>query len=87
MKVLIVGMLALVSAQAFCADLNTTIHDIEVNKNAKCTKTKTSWGLNLGGALGVTFFTVKYHCQSNTGDFDLKVRMRNGNVRKVIYTK
>lgn len=85
MKKIILAMSLIFSAQVFAADLETTIRDIEIKENAKCTKTDTSTAICLGGAqYGLCYYNVKFVCESNSGTFSLKVKMKNSTVRKVI---
>lgn len=85
MKFIAIAALSLLSLNTFAADLNSTIKDIEIEKNAKCTKIKTGSSISFGGEW--YYYTVKYSCVSNKDDFALKIRMRNNVVRKVVYVK
>lgn len=87
MKFIIIAALSMFSVASFAKDLDSTIRDIEIDRNAKCSKIKTSWGLNLGGPFGPTYYTVHYSCLTNDSDFGLKVRMRDSKVRKVIFVQ
>lgn len=84
MKKIILAISFIFSTQIFAADLATTIRNIEIKENAKCTKTDTSTALCLGGAQGVCYYNVKFSCVSNSGTFSLKVKMKNSTVRKII---
>ena len=85
MKKMILAISLLASTQIFAADLESTIRDIEIKENAKCTKTETSGAFCLGGAqYGLCFYNVKFVCESNSGIFSLKVKMKNSKVRKVV---
>ena len=81
----------LFTATAFAKDLSTVVKEIEMDKNAKCSETRTSFGLCLGSAelAGVCYYSVKFDCAANSGDFGLKIKMKsvfgNATVRKVVY--
>jgi hypothetical protein len=92
MKLALILMLSVFSMSVFAKDLSEVIREIEVNRNAKCTEGRTSFGLCLGTGNGVSatcFYSVKFDCVSNEGDFSLKVKMKSifgkSKVRKVIY--
>jgi hypothetical protein len=92
MKLLAIVLFSIFTTASFASDLSSTIKDIEMDKNAKCTETSTSWGLCFGiapGTGGTCFYSVKFDCTSNSGDFGLKVKMKSvfgkTSVRKVIY--
>jgi hypothetical protein len=86
MKYLVIAFISIFTTTAFASDLASTIKEIEMNKNAKCTQTSTSMGVCL---TATCFYSVKFECVSNSGDFDLKVKMKSipgkTTVRKVIF--
>ncbi len=49
MKFIVIAAISLFSVTSFAKDLESTINKIEVDNNAKCTKIKTSMGINFGG--------------------------------------
>lgn len=88
MKKLLLLSALILSSSAFASDLETTIKEIESDRNARCEKVDTSMGVCFGPTnMNVCFYSVKFDCVSNDGNFSLKVKMKNSKVRKVIFLK
>lgn len=101
MKYLTVALLSMLSLSAFAANINDTVARIEFEENAKCVRTGQSRFNFCTGGIGAgdsryntCFYTAKFDCVSNAGDFELKLKVkesynfdtqkREARVRKVI---
>lgn len=95
MKFIVTALIALSSFSAFSADINTTIANIEADKNAVCSRTGVSAFNFCTGPetyeARVCWYSVKYSCYSTEGDFKVKLRVkesdRSSKVTKVTYSK
>lgn len=90
MKTISAVLLSLFAISAFATDLASKVREIESEKNAKCTEVKTSYKFCLGGVpneynreperlnsfLNTCRYSVTFDCVSNTGDFTVKMKVK-----------
>jgi hypothetical protein len=87
MKKTIAAVLCLSSLSVFASHLSSTIKDIELNHNARCSRARNGvsfFNLCTGSIPGMgepsvaytCSYVVKYNCLSDEGDFGLKIRLR-----------
>ncbi len=98
-NVLLVAALTLISAHSFARSIESTLARVEVENNAKCEATGTSkkkcTGAMTSDKIRYCFFTARFDCASEEGDFSLKIRAvdetdihsSSVTVRKVIIIK
>lgn len=91
MKKLIVLSLCAFSLNTFAGPVEDAVKEVEVERNAQCSRQSRSTFSKCLGMPQTCFYTVKYKCLSNEGVFGLKVKVRENfqgtKVRQVIITK
>ncbi|MFY7994139.1 MAG: hypothetical protein ACOVP4_12650 [Bacteriovoracaceae bacterium] len=79
MKSFLLIIAFLVTSTAFAGSVENKIKDIEAEYNARCEYKKKSFGLCLGADYysSVCYYSVKYNCASNEGQFVAKIKMKS----------
>lgn len=69
----------LFSSLSFASNIENKIKQVEAEYNARCEKVKTSGSLCFGGSeyANVCYYSVKYKCLSNDGDFVAKLKVKS----------
>ncbi|GEM_PF-4701696 len=79
MKSIVLIASLLFASLSFASSVENKIKQVEVENNARCEHVKTSGSLCFGGSVqsNVCFYTVKYNCLSNDGDFVAKLKVKS----------
>jgi len=84
MKTIAVLLFSLLAFNTSASELEDRVRSVEVDHNAKCSQVHRSMNICFGkvqGLPGYCFWSVSFDCASNTGDFILKVKMKQSNGR------
>ncbi len=79
MKSVFLATALLLSTSVFANTVQSTVAEIESQYNARCEKIKTSFNLCLGpdSYSSVCYYSYKYVCFSQEGDFTAKLKMKS----------
>lgn len=79
MKSMLLIATFLISSAAFAGSVENKIKEIESENNARCDYKKTSFALCFGrdAYSRVCYYSVKYNCLSQDGDFTAKIKVKS----------
>jgi len=84
MKNLFILVIACVSLNLFAGPVEETVREIEREKQARCAEVSRSVFSKCFGIPETCFYSVKFNCLSNVGDFFLKVKVRQSQMGTVV---
>lgn len=76
MKKFMMASFCLIAFSAFAGPVEDAVKEVEVERNAVCTRSSQSTFSKCFGQPATCFYNLKYKCLSNEGTFTLKVKVR-----------